>query len=174
MVSFLEYTTLTFCLTFGVQSNLPTEAQWEKAARGTDGRFFPWGNDWNTSRLRCSKYDVGDAGSTAPAGSTPSGASPCGALDMAGNVWQWCAGWYDDNDWNNANEADPKGPRSATRRVQRGGSWGDVDNKYFRAAFRLNLAPDFNNYNSGFRGAFGPIESTRHKRLAFVTGSSGD
>jgi len=101
---------------------LPTEAEWEKSARGTDGRKYPWENEWDARKCRCSRNNWGDAGSTSPVGSFPQGISPYGVYDMAGNVWEWCNDWYNDNYYKVAPLRNPKGPKGGNWRVLRGGS----------------------------------------------------
>jgi formylglycine-generating enzyme required for sulfatase activity len=131
---------------------LPTEAEWEKAARGENGNLYPWGNIDPKNTLLNYNSNVGD---TTEVGAYPDGASFYGPLDMAGNVWEWVADWYDENYYETLREnaVNPLGPDSGQYRALRGGAW-DFDVDGVRSANRNWLDPrDTNYYVVGFRCA---------------------
>jgi serine/threonine-protein kinase len=139
------------------ERRLPTEAEWEKAAGGVltkEGtRKWPWGNEKPTDKLCNFNMNVGD---TTPVGKYLAGASPYYALDMAGNVWEWCNDTFDANYYASSPKANPPGPKPQRTKVLRGGSWLNTA-RYSRARYR-----DANNAGDrvgsrGFRCARSPL-----------------
>ena len=129
---------------------LPTEAEWEKAARGgLVGKKFPWGDE-DPDDTQCNFVDRNADDGTSPVGSfTPNGH---GLHDMAGNVWEWCSDWYDPGYYSESPKENPTGPSSGSSRVLRGGSW-NLNSYYMRVSFRFPGVPKYSNNFVGFRCA---------------------